>query len=197
MPHRSVGAGRGAGRILGHALLLAVLALACGRPAFELSVIFAGPLEIEEGAEVRYQGVAIGSVRQVALVQPDPEQPARVELQVAIHDPEVTLREGDLFEITSDGLVGDAYLRITPSQQPSPPLEEGTQVVGVSPLATRVVDTAQKALEKLGRVAREQAELLVDQIADEIDEESMRPPPSEGDAAPDAPAPPAPVRPKD
>ncbi|MGH0028951.1 MAG: MlaD family protein [Myxococcota bacterium] len=178
------------------ALLPLLLAAACTPPAFELTVTFPGPVDIEAGAEVRYQGVPVGTVAEVSLTQPDPEEPARVELHVVIHDDTITLRRDDVFEIDSDGLMEDEHLSISAAPEPSTPLANGAVVAGRPDLAARMAESAEQAFEKLGALAREQAEILADTIAQQIDPSSMRPdepapdgapaPGSDPDADPDA-----------
>lgn len=125
---------------------------------FELAVTFAGRLQIEPGADVRYQGVRVGEVTLVSLRQARPNRPAFVQLSLAI-DPSVTLREGDDFEVTSDGS-GPQYVRVTPSPDPSPPLVAGTTVTGTPPFVTEVRESVRGALKSLTDFAREEQEEL-------------------------------------
>ena len=78
-------------------LFAALLSTACQPPAaFPVSVTFIGPVDVEVGAAVRYQGVAVGEVVGVSLRQPSPRQPALVELSLGIEDPKrlFPVREG-------------------------------------------------------------------------------------------------------
>jgi ABC-type transporter Mla subunit MlaD len=148
---------------------------ACGPPSFELTVTFPGPPPLQVGSLVKYRGVPVGGVVEVGLGQSSPSSPAEVELRVVIDDRDVVLREGDVFDVASDGLLEDAYLRIIPAPEGATPLAPGARVAGRAPLASRVAETTEQALERLGELAREQAELLVDSIAEQIDAETMRP----------------------
>ena len=134
------------------------------KPPFELAVRFAGAFEIEAGAEVRYQGVLVGKVEAVSLRQTAPEQPALVELSLSIYDRNITLREGDVFEIVSDGLLGDDYVRVTAGREPSEPLASGSTVAGRAPFLTRVLESADEALGSLGELAREQRDEWLDAL---------------------------------
>ena len=143
------------------ALLLSGCAL---EPPFELAVTFVGPLEIEAGAGVRYQGVIVGKVAAVSLRQPAPEQPALVELSLSIHDRSITLREADLFEVVSDGLLGENYVRVTAGRESSEPLASGSTVGGRAPFLTRVLESAEQTLGDLGELAREQRDEWLDAL---------------------------------
>lgn len=145
---------------------LALLIVACVEPAFRLTVTFPGPVEVETGAEVRYQGVWVGSVSEIALRQPSATEPALVEISLEIDDAELTLREADVFEIVSDGLLGDSYVRITPAPEASPALAPGATVAGLSPLATRVRESAADALEALAELAKQK----LGSVGDEAEE---------------------------
>jgi hypothetical protein len=169
-------------------LAAALLGVACGDPPFRMTVAFRGPLELEAGAEVRYNGVPIGRVEAVELYQPEATDPAAVEVVLAIDDPEVTLREADVFEVVSGTLLDDAHLRVTPSQEPSPPLERGARVAGLPPLVTRVRDSTAETLDLLiDLVKQKRDELLATSEEDDpaTSEEDDPTTPEE-----DAPAPP-------
>jgi ABC-type transporter Mla subunit MlaD len=143
-------------------LVLVALALTCGPGAPDLSVTWREPVEIEIGAEVRYQGVPIGEVVSVSLLQAASTSPARVELGLRIDDAAVTLRADDVFEIASDGLMGDAYVAVTPAPGPSDPLPRGARVVGTPALATRMRESADAVIQSLGDMAREKTDELID-----------------------------------
>lgn len=152
---------------------VALLLFACvEEPPFELAVTFVGPLEIQAGAEVRYQGVTVGKVDAISLRQPEPQQPALVELSLSIHDRDITLREGDLFEVVSDGLLGDDYVRVTAARKPSAPLASGSTIGGRAPFLTRVLESADQALGSLGELAREQRDEWIDAVREAAREET-------------------------
>jgi len=156
-------------------VLVAPLLGGCQRHGFQLTVTFPGPLELETGSLVRYRGVPVGGITEVSLVQSAPDQPGRVELGVVIDESDIVLRKGDVFEVASDGLMGDPYLRITPAPATSPPLAPGARVAGRPPLADRVVETTEEALARLGVLARKQADLLVESLEDQFEDRDLRP----------------------
>ena len=58
-------------------LFVALLSTACQPPAaFPVAVTFVGPVDLEVGAAVRYQGVPVGEVVEVSLRQPSPMVPS-------------------------------------------------------------------------------------------------------------------------
>jgi len=142
-------------RVLGAAGLAALTS--CGPPPLTFTVTFPGEATLEAGAVIRYQGVDVGEVSEVGLGQADPERPAQVEVVCKIEDPEITIRRDDLFEIASDGLLGEDYLRITPIPEASPAIEPGSTVAGVPPLVTRVRESAEETLDSLESFAKEKA----------------------------------------
>jgi ABC-type transporter Mla subunit MlaD len=137
------------------AALLAILA--CSEPAQRLEVSFPGPVEIQEGAEVLYQGVPVGRVEAVSLHQPAPEQPAQVILRLAITDGSVAIREADSIALEGGGLLSDARVEIAASPTDSPVLRDGARVAGTPPWAQRLqrgVGEALGALRSLGEAGR-------------------------------------------
>lgn len=163
---------------------------ACHREGFHLTVTFPDSPPLEVGSLVRYQGVPVGGITEVTLVQGSPDQPGQVELGVVIDESEIVLRQGDVFEVASDGVTGDSYLRIIPAEQTSPPLAAGARVAGRPPLADRVVETTEEALARLGVLARKQADLLVESLSEQFEGRDLRP--EHLDGREEAGAPPAP-----
>lgn len=176
-------------------VVLAALALACGPATPDVRVTWREPVDIEVGAGVRYQGVSIGEVVSVSLLQTVSTSPAQVELGLRIDDAAVTLRADDVFEIASDGLMGDTYVAITPAPGPSDPLPRGAHVVGTPALATRMRESADAVIQSLGDMAREKTDALIDAWA-RAEEERAPPRSLPGDATP-APGDPQPGPPRD
>ncbi len=139
-------------RLSGFALLLALF-LGCGAPDFVLFVTFPGPVEVERGANVVYQGVVVGEVDAVSLLQRTPDEPAQVRLTVSISEPNVTLREGDRFQVSSESMLGGNVLEIVPSEASSTPLRSGATVAGVPPMVTRMEKTVESFVESLSELA--------------------------------------------
>ncbi len=143
-------------------LLLLLAVLGCQEPAYRIYATFTGPLEVEEGAEVRYQGVTIGSVEEVSLYQKSPEAPALVVLTIAITSSDVTIREGDDFTIETAGLLGDEYLSIRAARKESPPLPPGATVEGTPSLTTRFFESVASAVEWFDGLSEEKREAFVE-----------------------------------
>jgi ABC-type transporter Mla subunit MlaD len=139
-------------RLPDFALLLALF-LGCGAPDFVVFVTFPGPVEVERGANVVYQGVVVGEVDAVSLVQRTPDEPAQVRVTVSISDPHVTLREGDRFQISSESMLGSHVLEIVPSEARSTPLRSGATVAGVPPVVTRMEETVESFVDSLSELA--------------------------------------------
>ena len=173
-----------ASRVRSIAALLAVGLAACAaEPPFQLTVTFVGEVELEVGAEVRYQGVPVGEVDGIALRQSEPNRPAKVEIALSIDDPAVTLRASDVFEVASDGLIGENFVRVTPGPEPSRPLEPGETVAGLPPFVTRVKESMAEALDSLGTLAQDQSDALLEALA-ELGVDDEAPPETEGPPEP-------------
>jgi ABC-type transporter Mla subunit MlaD len=157
------------------ALFANVLALACFGPALEIHVSFVGPVEIEEGSPVIYQGVEIGRVSAISLSQESPQRPANVTLTLAITSSDVRLREGDRFEISSAGLLRDNVVRVTPAPEESPPLANGATVAGVPPVVTRLTESLGSAVDAVSEAASEKARRALEVIAESIDSIEIEP----------------------
>lgn len=144
----------------------ALFALACPAPdsGFPLAVTFAGRVELEPGAEVRYQEVPVGQVTGMSLRQAEPDQPALVELALRIDDPNVTLRRKDVFEIVSDAALGESYVRVTAAPGTSEPLEAGQTVSGLPPFVTRVRESTSEVLDSLADLAKHKSDALLDAL---------------------------------
>jgi ABC-type transporter Mla subunit MlaD len=127
-------------------------------------VAFAGPVEVQTCADVRYQGVSIGDVRSISLRQSHSDQPAQVVLELGIVDQGVTIREADSFTIESEGLFGDFYVAITASPERSPPLAFGATVAGTPPVFTRLTESATSALEWFNNLTEDGKEAFLEAL---------------------------------
>jgi phospholipid/cholesterol/gamma-HCH transport system substrate-binding protein len=79
-----------------------------------------------EGNPVRYAGVEIGKITQVAVIP----QGVLVKMQLR---PGITIPEGSKFTISSQGLLGEKYIEIIPNPNATRYLGAGDQVTGVDP----------------------------------------------------------------
>ena len=168
--------------LCGIAAIVAIGLLACERPPEGLWVRFPGPVDLEVGAAVRYQGVPVGEVTSVTLQQETPASPAVVEVGIHVESPGITLRAADVFEIESDGLLGENYVAITAATQASEPLPPGARIDGTPPLSVRVREGAHDAIESLSDFAREQTDALIEALAEA--EEALKEAPEGGEARP-------------
>lgn len=146
--------------------------LACAPPASTLTVTFPGSAQIEPGARIHYQGIDIGRVSDVTLHQIDARKAAIVHVHCAIENAEIQLRRDDRFEITTDGLLGDRILQITPAEIESPALADGSRVAGIPPFATRLRETAEETIDSFEAMARDTANDFVDVLRGQATDEA-------------------------
>ena len=94
-------------------------------------VYFRGSVQgLGVGAEVRYRGIRVGSIREINI---DPQDPTRVSVVIAI-DAGTPIREGDTAVLEYQGLTGIATINIGGATVGSPPLEpEPDQDMAVIP----------------------------------------------------------------
>ena len=151
-------------------LVAATFAFACGPPPFVVQVTWPGEVPLEEGAPVLYEGVPIGHVQDVALLQESADQPARISVTLAITDPKVALRQADRFHLASQD--GRAIVEVQPALSPSPPLASGATVPGVPPLLTRMEQRIEEAIESIGDIALETIEHAIEALEDESFDET-------------------------
>lgn len=157
------------------------------RPAASrVYVSFPQPVAIEVDAPVVYKGLAIGRVSGIRLSQPTPEEPAEVELELAIESRDVVLRSDDLFVYQSGGLIGEAKIEVAVAHHPSAPLPADARVDGVPSLEDRIGDTAGEAVRRLGEAAREAGERIMGSLTGSSEAEGSDPPQREdqGDFTP-------------
>jgi len=158
--------------------LLCAAFVACGPPPFVVHVVFSGPVDVEPGARVLYQGVEVGRVTGVSLEQPSPEAAARVRVSLAIDDPEIRLREADRFHVASEGVMGEDVVEIVPAPQPSPALASGDTVAGVPPILTRMEDALDEAAESAREFVSEAVRQALETLGREDGSEARPPAPS-------------------
>jgi ABC-type transporter Mla subunit MlaD len=125
----------------------AVLTVDCGRfrSSIEVTVYFAHPGALVEGADVQVAGRVIGQVRAVELIPvraaSAPDHPLYPTGGVAVHLAVRTRYAGwaspdGQFFVTAKGLLGESYLEIGPpvgDAAPSRGLRDGDRVRGIDP----------------------------------------------------------------
>ena len=87
---------------------------------------------LETGAEVRYRGIAVGTVEEVALPQ-NPGDLIRVRMAIQ-REAGHLIRADCQAQIKSDGVLGNQLLVLTGGSEDAPPVEEGGIVEGVDPM---------------------------------------------------------------
>lgn len=103
----SVGAFVLAGSLALAYLSLSLGGLELGKGRYTLSARFSSVGELAAGDAVKVAGVAIGEVRRIALV----DYAAEVELAI---DRDLRLPEDTIASIRTEGLLGDAYISLSP-----------------------------------------------------------------------------------
>jgi ABC-type transporter Mla subunit MlaD len=147
------------------------------RPAASrIYVNFPQPVAIEVGAPVVYKGLAIGRVSEIRLSQPTPEEPAAIQLELAIESRDVVLRADDLFVYQSGGLIGEAKIEVAVPHHSSAPLPADAQVDGVPSLEDRISERAGEAVRRLGEAAREAGERIMGSFTGSSEAEEPEPP---------------------
>ena len=119
---------------------------------------------VKAGDRVRFAGVPVGRIQDVAL---RPEDPWPVMLRVALK-PEIPVREDSSAAIASSGLMGTSFLQILPGDPESPLLPAGGTIHGRSGGG---IDGTLAQVEKisesvLGILA--QASLMIDDVAGQL-----------------------------
>ncbi|HSC77908.1 MAG TPA: MlaD family protein, partial [Candidatus Acidoferrales bacterium] len=110
-------------------LVLAALALVGGvnifgspKNTYTLRTKFAGG--IEPGSPVRYAGMKVGRVEQLAF---DKEDTTRAVVTVTV-DPETPVRTDSTAKITSLGMLGENYVEVAPGSSQAALLPSGSEI---------------------------------------------------------------------
>lgn len=149
-------------RRAGASVAVAIFLAGCGPPPFVVHVTWLQEVSVHEGDAVIYQGLPVGHVEELSLRQPDPDQPAVVTVTLAITDPQIRLRSADRFH--QESLDGAPVVAVEPARRPSPALPDGSTVVGVAPMMTRIEAEIGEAIEALGNSAIESIEEAIDSL---------------------------------
>jgi len=154
-------------------LVLVVLVLGQKRHVFEARVhvhsIFSSVGGLAAGAPVQIAGVSVGTVSNISFDRTQPQPRIRVDMEVTEQALEL-LRTDSLARISSQGLLGDKLIDITPGSQLTQPLPRDGLVASSPPAdLDHLVAQASRAMEKLQRVADNAA-----RFTDELASESVR-----------------------
>jgi phospholipid/cholesterol/gamma-HCH transport system substrate-binding protein len=93
-----------------------------GSKSFKATVEFANVAGLQEGAPVRYRGVTVG---RITSVEPGANG---VEVNIEISPPDLIIPRNVVVEANQAGLIGEAYIEITPTQTLA------TQAISAKPL---------------------------------------------------------------
>lgn len=151
----------GAVSLLGLALLaFMVLNLgnfAFGEKGYPLQAVFSQVNGLREGNVVRFAGVEVGKVKDVA-VQPD-------GITVLMHiNPGVKIPEGSKFSIGTDGLLGEKYINIVPPPRSQGVLGPNAIVRGEEPQGLeQLIASADKVLGDVQTLVRSLNDILGDE----------------------------------
>jgi phospholipid/cholesterol/gamma-HCH transport system substrate-binding protein len=99
-----------------------------GSKSFKVTIEFANVAGLQEGAPVRYRGVNVG---RITSVQPGPNG---VEVGIEISPPDLIIPKNAAVEANQAGLIGEAYIEITPRQPLAP------QAISAKPLDSNCND---------------------------------------------------------
>ncbi|MGF1466318.1 MAG: MlaD family protein [Sandaracinaceae bacterium] len=165
--------------VLAAAVLLGGFLFALGGFSFERSypvyVDFENPGAVKVGAPVRIGGVQVGTVEDIEYwgrrLDPATGRRPLVRIELSVHENiEETVHRDALFYVTSQGVLGEAFIAIDPGNPDSAPLEEGAVVAGEDPprldlafaLAYELLDVLVRGLREHGDVL---GQLLEDVVA--------------------------------
>lgn len=116
-----------------------------GGPVYYVEV--ADAMNLRVGAEVRFRGMPVGRVDDIAFT----DTSVRIRMRLTR---DVPVREGASARVTPTGLIGDAIVELLPSATPSaPPLAPGSTLARAAPDSARIAEQerARAALANLAR----------------------------------------------
>jgi phospholipid/cholesterol/gamma-HCH transport system substrate-binding protein len=111
---------------------------------------------LQEGSQVRYRGIPVGTVQDVAI---DPANVERVRVRIAVR-PSTPIVKGTVASLEIQGLTGGAFILLSGGVQGAPKLEKGEGEAYASiPSKTSglqaIVDTVPQLLDRLSDISRE------------------------------------------
>lgn len=116
---------------------------------------------LEEGSQVRYRGIPVGTVQDVQI---DPANVERVRVRIAVR-PNTPIVEGTEASLEIQGLTGGAFILLSGGAQGAPRLEtaEGDEYPAIPSKTSglqAIVDTVPQLLDRLSNVARDIQEVF-------------------------------------
>ncbi len=138
-------------------------------------VIFEHPVSgLSVGSTVQYNGINMGSVRELYL---SPEDPSRVVARIRL-EPDAPVREDTIARLTVSGLTGMAFIQLrggSPESPPLDPLPDGTpqriyaEESGLQKLIEASEDIASMAAEVMLRLLDFLSEENIDRVSHTLD----------------------------
>lgn len=165
-------------------VFLALSVSACGNRSLRFQVEFEESPGLKSGSNVRYLGLSVGKVERVFVQDKGSGSSPQVVVAVAIKDSEVHIRRDDIFGLSTQGLLGEEYLSITPGPTTSAVVTEGSTVQGqASALPVKefssVVD-AYGLITKLDALPKDKRDQMLETfnrlLDDALDEQLQKPP---------------------
>jgi phospholipid/cholesterol/gamma-HCH transport system substrate-binding protein len=110
---------------------------------------------LREGAKVKVSGVRAGTINEIRFlggqVLDDQGNPVYVRIQIEIRENMLeSMTEGARFTISSEGLLGERYIEVTPGSPGSKPLANGAVVRGAPPVEFQ--ELSSKAADMVDRI---------------------------------------------
>ncbi len=147
-------------------------------PGFSLTVNFPASGGLREGAKVKIAGMPAGKVKELTFVggeETDSKgQPVWVRARIEL-DAEMARSVTDTarFFITTEGMLGEMYVEITPGEETGTPLADGAEVAGERILQLQLATArAMKMFEKVEKMLGEgsgNVQGLVDKVETMLD----------------------------
>ncbi|HMG49933.1 MAG TPA: MlaD family protein [Inquilinus sp.] len=111
---------------------------------------------LQEGSQVRYRGIPVGTVQDVRI---DPANVERVQVRIAVR-PNTPVVKGTVASLEIQGLTGGAFVLLSGGVQGAPKLEkaEGEEYASIPSKTSglqAIVDTVPQLLDRLSDISRE------------------------------------------
>ena len=111
----------------------------CSRSGSEYKVVLTDAFQLKQGSQVQYAGVPVGKVEAISLRSSGSGATSQVVVTVFLKPGNYQVREGDRFQVSSAGLLGENYIDIVPNSSAASPLPAGATVQGEAPLSVSSV----------------------------------------------------------
>ena len=126
----------------------------CSRSGSEYKVVLSDAFQLKRGSQVQYAGVPVGKVEAISLRSSGSGATSQVVVTVFLKPGNYQVREGDRFQVSSAGLLGENYIDVVPNSSTASPLPPGATVQGDAPLSFSSVKGLSSFLDLLGLAAK-------------------------------------------